>query len=202
MRSINNPIILIVSIFLRLILGDLLLILTFIDDESTKIYWNIIGIVLALMNLFIHLFDQFAKYRIILCSFSFFFYILLVTLTSVYDNCNYNYALFSFGLFGKLLTFEYNCSNNNNNNNNLENENRIVPVITINIESSSEIFQTSIFKCDFDHQNTECKECYCCICIESMNNDEIIKLKCNHIFHSKCILKWFQNKKKCPLCRE
>jgi hypothetical protein len=61
--------------------------------------------------------------------------------------------------------------------------------------------------------NTENKV-NCTICIEEFNNeDECIKLNCNHIFHSKCIIetimynnnfntstnKW---RSQCPLCRD
>lgn len=32
-------------------------------------------------------------------------------------------------------------------------------------------------------------------------NCDLKKLKCNHIFHKKCIDKWFKKHKKCPICR-
>jgi hypothetical protein len=42
----------------------------------------------------------------------------------------------------------------------------------------------------------------CTICLEEFNNDEeIIKLKCNHFFHSKCIDDWIKKNQSCPLCR-
>lgn len=43
----------------------------------------------------------------------------------------------------------------------------------------------------------------CVICLNGMNHD-IIMLKCNHIFHSKCILDWnvYGNGKTCPICRK
>ena len=43
----------------------------------------------------------------------------------------------------------------------------------------------------------------CTICLEEFNFDEeLIKLKCNHIFHKECLKPWLDNKKKCPICRE
>lgn len=46
----------------------------------------------------------------------------------------------------------------------------------------------------------------CIICFEDLNSKQIKKLKCYHIFHEKCIKKWFKNKlnknNKCPLCNE
>ena len=43
----------------------------------------------------------------------------------------------------------------------------------------------------------------CLICIENFEEDEdIIKIKCNHIFHKDCIRKWLCNESnKCPICR-
>ena len=45
----------------------------------------------------------------------------------------------------------------------------------------------------------------CAICLENIdfeNLENIGILKCNHMFHKKCIIKWFQTSKnyKCPLC--
>ena len=43
----------------------------------------------------------------------------------------------------------------------------------------------------------------CSICLESYHdNDKIVQLTCNHIFHKDCIREWLQNKQNnCPLCR-
>ena len=42
----------------------------------------------------------------------------------------------------------------------------------------------------------------CVICKEKYKEEEfVIKLKCNHIFHKKCLLKWFEKDNTCPLCR-
>jgi hypothetical protein len=43
----------------------------------------------------------------------------------------------------------------------------------------------------------------CSICIETYNQDDgLIKLKCNHIFHNDCIKPWLTSKStKCPVCR-
>lgn len=53
-------------------------------------------------------------------------------------------------------------------------------------------------------QTIEEKNPDCSICHESMSND-IIQLKCNHIYHSKCMERWIGAKKECsfscPLCR-
>ena len=42
----------------------------------------------------------------------------------------------------------------------------------------------------------------CCICINNMKvNEEVVKLKCKHLFHFKCLDKWIENKQICPFCR-
>ena len=44
----------------------------------------------------------------------------------------------------------------------------------------------------------------CVITFEKIKFDNNIKLKCNHTFHSECIIKWFRRNKngQCPCCRD
>ena len=42
----------------------------------------------------------------------------------------------------------------------------------------------------------------CCICLGPMNiGDDIVLLKCQHLFHFKCLEKWIETKEACPFCR-
>ena len=42
----------------------------------------------------------------------------------------------------------------------------------------------------------------CCICLNVMKDKcDVTKLKCNHLFHYKCLEKWVENKEVCPFCR-
>ena len=46
----------------------------------------------------------------------------------------------------------------------------------------------------------------CCICLDTINEEDYISLDCNHIFHKECLSKWvgYSNKRSlidCPLCR-
>lgn len=42
----------------------------------------------------------------------------------------------------------------------------------------------------------------CCICLTNMKlNDQIVQLKCKHMFHHPCLDKWIQTKEECPFCR-
>ena len=72
---------------------------------------------------------------------------------------------------------------NDNNNNNSYNYNKI------------------IIKENFDNDN-------CSICLENLfseedleTNNDIIELKCKHMFHKKCLDPWVNEHKKCPLCK-
>ena len=43
----------------------------------------------------------------------------------------------------------------------------------------------------------------CLICLEEFNQgQQIVMIKCDHIYHKTCIDKWFLKKKTCPLCDE
>jgi hypothetical protein len=46
-------------------------------------------------------------------------------------------------------------------------------------------------------------EAPCPICLDDMMErvDELLKLKCPHIYHMNCILEWLENKTSCPVCR-
>ena len=42
----------------------------------------------------------------------------------------------------------------------------------------------------------------CCICLIPMKiGDDIVLLKCQHLFHFKCLEKWVETKEVCPFCR-
>ena len=42
----------------------------------------------------------------------------------------------------------------------------------------------------------------CSICLNVMKDKcDVTKLKCNHLFHFKCLEKWVENKEVCPFCR-
>ena len=45
----------------------------------------------------------------------------------------------------------------------------------------------------------------CYICFEGITNsiedNRVVRLECNHIFHENCIRRWFQRSNTCPTCR-
>jgi len=80
----------------------------------------------------------------------------------------------------------------------------------INTRSISSALNTSIVveiveTTDNSMNNTPSEITECCICLEKLDDSKTIgKLKCNHIFHHKCIVKWLHNDqygKVCPLCK-
>ena len=131
-----------------------------------------------------------------------------------YDNNNYNqtrYNSLEVSFFPELIVlffFSYTtamicrcfkgvCFNNNNNNNNnriydSDIESRLIPNVS-QIDKKT-ISYEELLNNDEDND--------CTICLEEFNNDEeIIKLKCNHLFHLKCIDDWIKKNQSCPLCR-
>ena len=43
----------------------------------------------------------------------------------------------------------------------------------------------------------------CLICMETINNTFIYtNCKCNYVYHSKCIYKWFSINYCCPICKK
>lgn len=43
----------------------------------------------------------------------------------------------------------------------------------------------------------------CSICLETYrDNDKLCKLKCEHLYHKKCIGKWMKQSNLCPLCKD
>jgi|TARA_B110001454_G_C12675623_1_gene415726 hypothetical protein len=43
----------------------------------------------------------------------------------------------------------------------------------------------------------------CIICLDNFKDGEtIIRVKCNHYYHTQCIYNWFEKQPTCPLCDE
>jgi hypothetical protein len=69
--------------------------------------------------------------------------------------------------------------------------------------SNIDIIIITNHKCEED-----CKICPCSICLDDFgNSNNIIQLKCNHIYHKDCIKKYIRstnlnNLSKCPYCRQ
>ena len=71
----------------------------------------------------------------------------------------------------------------------------------VKIVLNEEQFNNLECKCYKDLNLNEAKECL--ICIDNFNEeDDIVKIKCNHIFHKNCIKSWLcEESNKCPVCR-
>jgi peptide methionine sulfoxide reductase MsrA len=96
-----------------------------------------------------------------------------------------------------LNEFNFSHDNNNNNNNN-EIENNLYEniITTLTDDEFKKLEQINYNISNIDKNN-------CNICLELFNNHEkIIKLKCTHYYHIKCIEKWLKkHNNKCPMCR-
>jgi len=82
----------------------------------------------------------------------------------------------------EVFSNQSNSSNNNSNNNSLD---------------QSVIASLNTFKVGEDILSENCV-----ICADLYKEEEfVIKLNCDHIFHKKCLIKWFEKDNTCPLCR-
>ena len=61
----------------------------------------------------------------------------------------------------------------------------------------------------YEHITILCKEDFnndvCSICLDNLYDEEeckeIIKIKCNHMFHKECLEPWLIKQRNCPLCK-
>jgi hypothetical protein len=72
-----------------------------------------------------------------------------------------------------------------------------------NIENNIDINGNFVELDNNELVSTESDDMSCVICMEEfINNENVFISKCNHIYHKKCIIKWFLNNNSCPICRE
>ncbi len=55
----------------------------------------------------------------------------------------------------------------------------------------------------FDQLQTKeiTKQEYCCICMNSQDDQKFVVMSCNHSGHVECMWKWLQGHNTCPVCR-
>jgi hypothetical protein len=69
------------------------------------------------------------------------------------------------------------------------------------VMSENEFNKLEIIDYNEDKFNLENKTCNICL-DDFIKNEKIIKLKCNHYYHKKCIYSWLKkHSNKCPICR-
>ena len=74
----------------------------------------------------------------------------------------------------------------------------IILIIIINrnkIEKKRTINFIELIQSDIDNFQS------CAICLDE-DITSIVKLKCGHLYHKKCIYPWLENNNNCPTCRE
>jgi hypothetical protein len=106
-------------------------------------------------------------------------------------NTYYGLLLFTFNLFIFLFIFE--CIRQIGNRCKRSHE-----ILLHEYESCNTKYYTIIKK----NLSSE----ICSICLEDLKiieeNNEIVVLKCSHLFHKKCIDEWINVQHVCPLCKE
>ncbi len=67
----------------------------------------------------------------------------------------------------------------------------------INNTNGIELCSKAIIKCSYEVL-TECCVCQC----EMLPGENVVKLPCDHVYHSECVLTWLQRgQNTCPVCR-
>ena len=53
-------------------------------------------------------------------------------------------------------------------------------------------------------KKSDCQESSCSVCFEDFERYQKVKTlqKCKHEYHTKCIDKWLQDQKRCPMCNK
>jgi hypothetical protein len=82
----------------------------------------------------------------------------------------------------------------------LDNFNNIILNEDVKIILNDDEFN-NLEKIQYDTKSNKCVECL--ICLDNFEeNETLIKIKCNHIFHCNCIKNWLcEESNKCPVCR-
>ena len=159
---------------------------------------------------------------LITCKFSvnfirFICFLSLIVYIIIYIFIDINQSIFSVVITGLifpcfyLICIRYNTLNRELSNietNNIP-ENRIVvvlnsPGIIMNNNTNCISIEESTSISSYTPKKNEINNLCCTICLISLENyvdDPISKLKCNHIFHKKCIEEWYKNNRNCPICR-
>ena len=42
----------------------------------------------------------------------------------------------------------------------------------------------------------------CPVCLENLENDEVVKMRCDHVYHTVCLYTWLNHSRNCPMCRQ
>ena len=74
----------------------------------------------------------------------------------------------------------------------------------IKIEFKSCTVSKEVLEVSEDESQTKLEPCLqireCPICLELMDGDDIEWLPCIHSYHAKCIHKWAEESRSCPIC--
>ena len=124
------------------------------------------------------------------------------------NNKNGNYEIYSNKRFKKQnIEVEEDLTNNSKLTNKFHlNGNKINllgSVMTFDMKQKAQINNEKMTKNMLEkNEKGEIENPTCSICLANIRvNDNVTKLKCNHLFHFKCIEKWLKINEECPFCR-
>ncbi|KAF9763092.1 E3 ubiquitin-protein ligase RING1-like [Nosema granulosis] len=70
-------------------------------------------------------------------------------------------------------------------------------LLNVTLNNKNEKYKSSFYKDLLNKQSTNCSICL----VEFRTHSKTITLLCTHLFHSKCIIPWIKEHKRCPCCR-
>jgi hypothetical protein len=80
-----------------------------------------------------------------------------------------------------------------------------IDVVVVDTTLPSESSESSASSHVCQEKDTCCSICLVCLDVEQEEEKEIVEIvrtKCGHVFHSKCLAKWVPHNTTCPMCRQ
>ena len=202
-------------------LGDVLFIITVKSGFEMDKIGAIIVFWTCLSNLVRRMFNAFPRYGYLMTVFYFLANTAIIVYSTKLEDWACNVTALIFGTLFQLLSIygdietkhRYTASLSPVHSAREQRSSTVVPILYQNREDASQIslniqphieniITTKVEFLSFAHMCDSCS-CECSICFEPLLDKLTIMLKCQHTFHTECILKWFRSNSNllCPLCR-
>jgi len=198
-------------------LGDVLFMIAVKQGFEMDKFGAMIVFWTCVSNLVRRMFNAFPRYGYLMTVFYFLANTAIIVCSTKFEDWVCNVTAFIFGIIFQLLSVYGDIETKHLYTSSPSSRERIsptvVPILSQNREDASQIslniqphienvITTKVEFISFAHMCDSCS-CECSICFEPLLDKLTIMLKCEHSFHTECILKWFRTNSNllCPLCR-
>ena len=116
---------------------------------------------------------------------------------------NFNMNNFNNMMSNMNINVMNDINNNVNYDNNDDNDDNVNNSSDFELKKQQLILEMDEFQFKHIKKYDSRKETECAICLEKFKGIDIIKafIKCEHIFHKKCLKEWLKTSNCCPLCK-